>query len=186
MIGIYCITSPSGKQYIGSSNNIERRWNQYQRFQCESQKKIYRSLKKYGPENHSFDIIEQCNLENLLETEQKWIDFFKPELNINMIAAKPPSPKGKKMSDATKKKLSEANKGKKLSEETKKKIGIVSKGNTYKRISIIQLDLQGNEIKEWKSAAEAANDLGLNSSHISTCCCGKRKSTGGYLWKRKT
>ncbi len=43
--------------------------------------------------------------------------------------------KGKKMSEETKKKLSEANKGKKLSEETKKKIIEFHKGNKGKKHS---------------------------------------------------
>ena len=35
----------------------------------------------------------------------------------------------------------------------------------------------------YKSSAEAGRCLNLNASHISACCLGKRKSTGGYTFK---
>lgn len=33
-IGIYKITSPSNKIYIGQSTNITRRWDEYRKLQC--------------------------------------------------------------------------------------------------------------------------------------------------------
>lgn len=47
--------------------------------------------------------------------------------------------------------------------------------------SVIQLDLDGNFIKEWRSAAEAKKFLGIDN--ITVVCNGKRKQAGGYLWK---
>lgn len=40
-------------------------------------------------------------------------------------------------------------------------------------------------IKEYESVASAAKYNNLSDSHISQCCNGKRKSCGGYKWKRK-
>jgi len=40
-----------------------------------------------------------------------------------------------------------------------------------------------NNGKEYKSAVEAANDLGLFTSNISMCCNGKARSTKGYRFK---
>lgn len=50
---------------------------------------------------------------------------------------------------------------------------------------IFQYDLQGNFIKEWKSATEAVNSLGgkLKNSNISKCCDGQRNHCGGFIWR---
>lgn len=55
---IYKITSPSGRSYIGQTNNIKRRFKTYMRLNCNGQPKLYRSLVKYGYTNHNFDILE--------------------------------------------------------------------------------------------------------------------------------
>ena len=56
MVGIYRITSPSGKIYIGQSRNIYKRWGQY-RGKFVGQLKLANSFKKYGVNNHLFEII---------------------------------------------------------------------------------------------------------------------------------
>lgn len=76
MIGIYKITSPSNKIYIGQSTNIESRWKQYESLKCSKQHKLYNSLKKYGVDLHTFEIIEECELELLNERERHWQDFY--------------------------------------------------------------------------------------------------------------
>ena len=48
---------------------------------------------------------------------------------------------------------------------------------------IIQYDLQGNSIKEWKYIDEAQKQLKINN--ICKCCQGKQKTAGGYIWRYK-
>lgn len=55
--GIYKITSPNGKIYIGQSIKIKHRFKDYKSYRCKSQRLIYNSLKKYGWENHIFEIL---------------------------------------------------------------------------------------------------------------------------------
>ena len=74
--GIYKITSPSGKIYIGESKNVHKRFSKYRNYICEDQTKLYRSLKKYNVENHIFEIIEECLFEDLLCRERHWQDFY--------------------------------------------------------------------------------------------------------------
>jgi len=69
MIGIYKITSPSNKVYIGKSIDIEKRFNQYKTLHCKFQRRLYNSLKKYGAENHKFEVIKICRKENILLIE---------------------------------------------------------------------------------------------------------------------
>ena len=48
---------------------------------------------------------------------------------------------------------------------------------------VLQLDMNtGEMIKKWDSAAEAHRQTGVNFSHISACCRGKRKTAGGSRW----
>jgi hypothetical protein len=64
----------------------------------------------------------------------------------------------------------------------------IKKPKVSEKISkaIIQCDLQGNFIKEWKSGIEAAIFLNKKStSAICECCQSKRKTAYGYKWKYK-
>lgn len=55
--------------------------------------------------------------------------------------------------------------------------------NTNRCKKVKQYDLQGNHIRTWKSMNEAAETIGINSNSICTCCKGKRKTAGGYIWR---
>ena len=75
--GIYKITSPTGKVYIGQSVDLKRRFSEYKGVHtCRFQPVIYRSLLKYGFEAHQFDIIEYCTEEELNCSERFWQDEF--------------------------------------------------------------------------------------------------------------
>jgi group I intron endonuclease len=63
MIGIYKITSPSGRIYIGQSINIKRRFKEYNSRLGKGQLLLNRSFLKYGVENHIFEIICFCEKE---------------------------------------------------------------------------------------------------------------------------
>lgn len=83
MIGIYKITNKiNGKLYIGFSNNIERRFREhkYRGTQYEKNpewdKPLYRAMRKYGIENFSFEIIEECTIETADEREIYWINYY--------------------------------------------------------------------------------------------------------------
>lgn len=123
------------------------------------------------------------------------------------------STKGLMKSDETRKRMSNSMKGKLKSEDHKKNLGkskigkkmhintveSIKKANTgrvhsleekIKRANslkkpIIQMDLYGNFIKEWNSAADAITDLKIKSSHIYSCCKNKRRSSNGFKWKYK-
>ena len=92
-----------------------------------------------------------------------------------------------KHSEETKKKMSEAKSGennpwygKHLTEETKKKI---RENNPSK--SVIQFSKDGELIAEYPSLHEAERQTGCNQGNICSCCKGKLKSCGGYIWKYK-
>lgn len=76
MIGIYKITSPSGKVYIGQSVNIEKRWKEYTKLRCVRQPKLYASLVKHSPANHIFEVIEKCLRDELDAREIYWGKYY--------------------------------------------------------------------------------------------------------------
>jgi len=65
--GIYKITSPSGKIYIGRSYRIKTRWQAYRRMDVKDQPKLFASFSKYGVDSHVFEIIHE--LPNDIEKE---------------------------------------------------------------------------------------------------------------------
>lgn len=75
-IGIYKITSPSGKIYIGQSHNIDDRFNRYKWYNCKGQKHLYNSLKQYGSRKHKYEIIEICDQEELNKKEEYYIALY--------------------------------------------------------------------------------------------------------------
>ena len=78
--GIYKITSPSNRIYIGQSSNVKERFKAYKQLQkSKFLTKLYRSFLKYGIENHKFEIIEECLPELLNERERFWQDYY----NVN-------------------------------------------------------------------------------------------------------
>lgn len=80
--GIYMITNMiDGKRYIGQSIHIRTRLKNHR---CRSHysgdkeydKVFYRAIRKYGIENFSINILEECEKEKLNEREVYWIKFY--------------------------------------------------------------------------------------------------------------
>jgi len=206
MIGIYKITSPFSKIYIGQSWNIENRFKKYKYLSCKTQIKLYNSLLKYGWLNHKFEVIDILDYSIATQEllDKKEIYYWKKYKNLNfkLLNIKNPGSKGKH-SQETKDKIGNSNKGKigylkgkHRSEETKKKISESQKGEKayWYKISmnsnprckpVIQLDLESNFIKEWISAREVYNELNISYKHICDVCKNKRKTCGGFKWKYK-
>jgi group I intron endonuclease len=77
MTGIYKITSPTNKVYIGQSINIERRFKNYKSIsQTRGQVMLHNSFKKHGVNKHAFEIIEECIVESLNERERYYQEFY--------------------------------------------------------------------------------------------------------------
>lgn len=142
--GIYKITSPLGRVYIGQSKNLIKREEDYQKLNCKKQIRLYNSIKKHGWENHKFEIIEYCSTEILNERERYWQEYYdvlsRKGLNCFFVNT---SDKQMVMSDFIKKKISKSRKGKfskeenpfygkRHTQETKDKISKANSGvNSY-------------------------------------------------------
>lgn len=82
--GIYKITSPSGKIYIGETVNFKKRFDRYKSLQCKNQIKLYNSFIKYGIDNHKFEILEECEINELKCRERYYQDIYNVLSEIGM------------------------------------------------------------------------------------------------------
>lgn len=78
MVGIYKFTNKiNGKTYIGQSSNINRRFYEHLR---RSEQQIDQAIQKHGIDNFTFEILEECEIEELNEKESFWIEHFKSRI----------------------------------------------------------------------------------------------------------
>lgn len=131
MTGIYKITSPTGKVYIGQSIDLVDRIRQYKRLKCKGQIGIYRSLLKHGIESHTFSILHELPNDVsgtvINDYEEFYISQFK-ECGFEMLNIKSGGGGGGKQAEETKIKIGLKNKGKKMSDPNKVKMSIRMKG----------------------------------------------------------
>ena len=124
MVGIYKITNPNGRVYIGQSQNITNRMKNYMGLDCKKQPRLHRSLLKYGYDLHLFEIIEECLFEELNIRERYYQELYDVLSSKGMNCY-----------------LTETNVlPRKLSQETKDKISnsMLGKRNNYKGINDIK------------------------------------------------
>jgi group I intron endonuclease len=106
MIGVYKITNPTGKIYIGQAIDIERRFNEYRRMQgCKTQVILYRSLIKYGVDTHTFEVVVECEKEQLNYWERYYQDLFDSTglMGLNCYLTKTNDKSGKLSEESIKK-----------------------------------------------------------------------------------
>ncbi len=76
MIGIYKITKKdNGKSYIGQSVNVQARLNQHQ-WKHDNSSPIDNAISANGQEAYIFEVLEECNIEDLEEREKYWITYY--------------------------------------------------------------------------------------------------------------
>lgn len=215
MIGIYRIISPSNKIYIGQSINIKDRFSKYKTLNCKKQYILFNSLTKYGSENHIFEIIEECNINQLNERETYWKQYYINQLGWDkMLFCGLYDSGGGPKSEKTKIKISETlksnNHSKYYTEELKHKLRkpkpkgfgeIISKINKGRKFTEKQKQtLKNNRINKGLKSILQFDTQGnfikewnsikeiniLNTTkNISACCRGKLKTVGGFVWQYK-
>lgn len=173
-IGIYKITNPKGKIYIGQSIQIEKRWKYYiseSYNKRDHQNKLFNSLKKYGPENHKFEILEECTVEQLNKKEIYWGRKYNctcPKIGLNLrelgkqgVWTKEAKEKiskaklGKSIhTEASKKSISEKLTGRKLTKEQSSRCGR-KKGTSNPK---------GGSKKGWKRTKESKSRISQSKS----------------------
>lgn len=216
--GIYKIENLiNAKKYIGQSICITDRWKQHRvdGFNPNSKvydRPLYRSFRKYGLKNFSFEILELCDSEKLNEREVYWIKFydsFNNGYNLTPGGNEPikiiPSElyqlwdEGysvaeitdilKVNSHTTTKWLKTYDKYSKA--EAFRRGGLRAKekmknnsNTTFSSKKIVQYTMDGQEIRKWDAIRQAQRELSLQSTGpgISNCLNRKSYQCGGYRW----
>lgn len=228
--GIYKITClVDGRCYIGQSVNVFIRLKQHKsnlKSNRHENKYLQGLYNQFGANNFTYELIEECSIEELDEREKYWINFFggkDSKMNCNfesgghalktmskeLLARQSLSHKGQHSSPRTefakgiipwnkgkktpleiRQKLSKAHIGQKISEETKKKISETSKGlvvgkDRYNAKAICMYDQDMNLIKEFECIVQVLNFLGLKGSKHLNKHLDNGKLYHNYYWKRK-
>lgn len=108
------------------------------------------------------------------------------ELQRNASRVNGKKNRGRKHTEEEKKKIGIGNNGKILSKETREKLSNAKKGKrtTSRLTPVAQYDSNTGElIRKWESIIDASLGTNTNSTCISACIHGKRKSAGGFIWK---
>ena len=209
MIGIYKITSPSGKVYIGQSVNIIKRFYAYKSIATKQQPILHHSFIKYGVENHKFEVIEECEVHLLNERERYWQEYYeaigKNGLNCMYVntnekravisqytiekhkfySGKNHPSWGKKRTPEVIKRIREANIGRKKTEyelqilRKPKSLEVRKKMSENHRLSLVILDLKTGIF--YDSISELCKIKGYNISTISRKLKGKLKNNTSYV-----
>ena len=180
MVGIYKITSPSNRIYIGQSINIETRFSRYKSKDCKSQTILYNSFVKYGVENHKFEIITLCYEEQLNEFERDFQEAYnvigKNGLNCMLTKTTDKSGQvsesfrqkhiGKIITDEAKIKMRNAKLGGKLSKEHKLKLSLNNAGSRK------VINIETGEI--FKTILDAADENNMKRSTLTHKLLGTR------------
>jgi len=187
IIGIYKITSPTGRVYIGQSICIQSRKNSYRNGYTENQPRLHKSISKHGWDLHSFEIVCECAVEDLNDLEIKYGKKFNalgkkglnckigerdqvivsPEVGKKISASK----KGMIFTEEHKRKLSEAHKGKKLTKNHHDKILKASIIAKYKPVICV------NTGEKFESIKAAAEYFSIFRGCIENICNKKAKKT---------
>ncbi len=122
IVGIYKITSPSGKVYIGQTRNYHKRVKGYTDGGCSKcQPAIYRSIKKYGASAHKNELVYELPndvSQDILNTyEVFYIDQLK-EGGVKLLNIRGGGGQIGKWSSESIEKMRIGNSGKKQSKET--------------------------------------------------------------------
>lgn len=79
--GIYKITNIENQMcYVGQAADLASRWKQHIKrglgADTPTKNKLYPAMMEFGPENFTFEVIEECDRAKLDQQEDYWQDFF--------------------------------------------------------------------------------------------------------------
>lgn len=200
----------NGNSYVGSSVDLGRRFKSYFNYNYITDPKnkmlIHRALIKHGYSNFSLLILEYCEVSNVIEKEQYYLDYLNPEYNTNKIAGSRLGSKhteetlakfrGRVISKEARAKLSAVLKGKVLSKETRAKMSKAKTGKNHpmygttkpegagtpsKRVEV--LNISTNESIVYDSISIAARAIGVKQPTISMYIKSQKPYKKLYIFK---
>lgn len=183
--GVYKITSPNNRIYVGSSSDIQSRFCFYKTGATKSQWLLKRSFDKYGIENHKFEIIEQCKEDEKFFKESYYGNLYKSLSDfggLNLVL-----PKSDKIpytySNEIRNKMSEIAKKRVHTEETKRKCSAARKGKYQNGMHPLAKTLLNLETGIYYDCIkEAAFYFGIKRTALSMKLIGKNKNNTPFIY----
>lgn len=208
--GIYLIKNLiNGKVYIGKSINIARRLRSHKssltiRKSKEENSHFIASWHKYGENNFSYIVLEECSIESLKERELHWIKMYN-STDSNIGYNKRLDSEGgmiphietrKKLSEAQKKRFFDPKEREKLGKKTKKfwKDNPDAKDEMARNVKLVKqkkykfIKLSENEevIKIYDSVEQIIEEnKDYKWQNIYSVCNGYKKRIYGYKWRKE-
>ena len=170
--------------YVGSTNNLYgRKLNHVGKLRrnMHHSKTLQRFVNKYGIDKLRFEFIcLTSNTTDIYKLEEYWISLLNPFYNSVKI---PLQPGEHYVSQEIRNKISKGLTGFKRPKKTQEHID-----NHRKTIekTVIQFAKDGSFIKLHESLTKASEETGISLTKISECRNNKRKSAGGYMWKKES
>ena len=162
---VYKITNTiNGLVYIGCTvNSLEKRFYEhlYRCFNSDYKSKLYNSIKKYGYENFIIELIEECDLSIMYDTEKKYIEQYDSYYNGLNLTFGGEGCLGYTHSPEIRKKISERTKS-----------GNSHKGKTYEELygvsSIIENEKRKLSVKkQWEIMSDEEKNVRIMNMKLS-------------------
>lgn len=205
MGSIYKITNKiNDKVYIGqTTTSLESRfykhcWDAKNKENANSP--LYKAMLKYGIENFSISLIENCENSLLDEREKYWIQYYNSFYGDGYNATSGGGGNAKVDEQEILILWEQGKNQKEIAKTLSCDRHTVSKHLVSNNIShldrqrnkignakktVLQLNLAGEVVAEYVSATAAAEATNSQVSGISLVCNQKRKTHNGYIWKYK-
>lgn len=132
--GVYgLINNINGNTYIGSGVDLYNRLRDYHQpwyLASRTNLVIVRAINKYGIDNFTLVVLEFTNPEQVVASEQIWIDSYNPEYNVSPTAS---STLGLLHTELSKQNIKEKMTGKPRSQEVRDAMSVrqTGSGNTF-------------------------------------------------------
>ena len=153
------------KSYVGQSINIENRWIHH-KSELNNNKHINDYLQnawnKYGEDNFSFIVIEECKESELNEKEIYYINKYNSMNNgYNLCEG------------------GNGIRGYRHTKEEIEKMRMIQNPKT-----VLQIDSQLNIVNKWHGTSHISKELGYSKRNIDLCCKMEygHKTAYGYYW----
>lgn len=185
---IYIGSFPNGKCYIGlTTATLDLRRSEHEsRTRKGSKLAVHNAIRKYGLNNVTWTVLEKCET---YEKAKELEIFYINKLNTlapngyNLTLGGDGPNKGRKLSEAHRKNLSESHKGYLMPESQKDAISRANKGKSHKDARKIKgISIKTGEMRIYDNDTDLRKEGLFNSCNVYASIRGIQAHHKGYVW----
>lgn len=184
---LYCVykhTAPNGKVYVGQTKTgVKDRWKAGKGYTCHRHGWFWKAIEKYGWSNIKHEIlVDDLNKKYADYYEKYFIDLYQSTDKRYGYNCQTGGSRDYKYSEESKKKISDSlKKLYAIAPPDINKARAVLQEKQGRRI--VQYDLDGNRLAEYKSALDAFSQTGVSNKKINACVGRRVKRAGLFMWR---